>query len=196
MYKVYGSVASRAFRVLWALEELGVAYEHHDAKPQSEAARALNPSGKIPILVDGDAVLTDSVAILTYLADKHGALTYPAGTVERAHQDALTHTILDEFDAVLWTSARHHTVLPEDLRIPAVNDSLKWEFQQNLDRLGKRFVGPFLQGDRMTLADILCVHCLGWAKSAGFPVENDVMTAYFKDLRKRDAYGRTLALLS
>ncbi len=195
MYKVYGSVASRAFRVLWTLEEMGIAYEHHDAKPQSETVRALNASGKIPVLVDGDAVLTDSVAILTYLADKHGALTYPAGTVERAHQDALTHTILDEFDAVLWTSARHRTVLPEDLRIPAVNDSLKWEFQRNLDRLDKRLVGPFLQGDEMTIADILCVHCLGWAKSAGFPVENDVMTAYFKDLRKRDAYGRTLALL-
>ena len=195
MYKVYGSVASRAFRVLWTLEEMGIAYEHHDAKPQSDTARALNASGKIPILMDGDAVLTDSVAILTYLADKHGALTYPAGTVERAHQDALTHTILDEFDAVLWTSARHRTVLPENLRIPAVNDSLKWEFQRNLDRLGKRLVGPFLQGDEMTIADILCVHCLGWAKSAGFPVENDVMAAYFKDLRKRDAYGRTLALL-
>ncbi|TDE35984.1 glutathione S-transferase family protein [Antarcticimicrobium sediminis] len=196
MYKVYGAVQSRAFRVLWMLEEIGQPYEMHDVKPHSAEALALNLSGKIPILVDGDAVLTDSVAIITYLADKHGALTYPAGTVDRALQDALTHTILDEFDAVLWTAARHRSVLPEDRRIPAVDDSLKWEFQRNLDRLGKRFVGPFLQGDKMTLADILCVHCLGWAKSAGFPVENDVMTAYFKDLRKRDAYGRTLALIS
>ena len=59
-------------RVLWALEELGLEYIHHSAAPRSEQVRALNPLGKIPILVDGDAVLTDSTAILTYLADKHG----------------------------------------------------------------------------------------------------------------------------
>jgi len=190
MYKVYGSVASRAFRVLWMLEELGVAYEHHDAKPRSEAARALNPSGKVPILVDGEAVLTDSTAILTYLADKHGKLTHPAGTIERAHQDALTHAILDEFDAVLWTAARHSFVLPEEQRVPQVSTSLKWEFARNLDRLGERFVGPFLQGETMTIADIICVHCLNWAYAAKFPVENEKLLAYAKDMRARDAFKR------
>ncbi|MDK3017672.1 glutathione S-transferase family protein [Pseudodonghicola flavimaris] len=196
MYKVYGAVASRAFRVLWMLEELGQRYELHEIKPHSAEALALNASGKIPILADGDAVLTDSVAIITYLADKHGRFTYPAGSVERAHQDALSHTILDEFDAVLWTAARHRAVLPEDMRVPGVTDSLKWEFERNLARLGNRFAGPFLQGDQMTIADILCVHCLGWAKSAGFPLEDETMNAYFKALRGREAYGRTLALVS
>lgn len=194
MYKVYGSAVSRAFRVLWMLEELGVAYEHHDAKPQSEAARALNPSGKVPILVDGEAVLTDSTAILTYLADKHGKLTYPAGTVERAQQDALTHTILDEFDAVLWTAARHSFVLPEEKRVPQVSDSLKWEFARNLDRLADRFVGPFLQGETMTIADIICVHCLNWAYGAKFPMENETLLAYAKEMRARDAFKRVRAL--
>lgn len=190
MYKVYGSVASRAFRVLWMLEEMGIAYEYHDTKPQSEAARALNPSGKVPILVDGDAVLTDSTAILTYLADKHGQLTYPAGTVERAHQDALTHTILDEFDAVLWTAARHSFVLPEEQRVPQVSDSLKWEFARNLDRLEMRFAGPFLQGEVMTIADIICVHCLNWAFGAKFPIESEKLIAYSKEMRARDAFKR------
>lgn len=196
MYKVYGAVQSRAFRVLWTLEELGQSYELHEIKPHSAEALALNASGKIPILVDGDAVLTDSVAIITYLADKHGQMTYPAGTIERAEQDALTHTILDEMDAVLWTAARHRAFLPEDLRVPGISDSLKWEFERNLERLGKRFAGPFLQGAEMTIADILCVHCLGWAKGAGFPVDNPVLMAYFKELRSRAAYGRVMALIS
>ena len=190
MYKVYGSVSSRAFRVLWMLEELGEAYEYHDAKPHSEAARALNPSGKVPILVDGDAVLTDSTAILTYLADKHGKLTYPAGSVERAHQDALLHTILDEFDAVLWTATRHKFILPEEQRVPEVSASLKWEFARNLDRLADRFVGPFLQGETMTIADIVAVHCLNWAYGAKFPVENDRLLAYTKAMRGRAAFKR------
>ncbi|TDK46215.1 glutathione S-transferase family protein [Antarcticimicrobium luteum] len=194
MYKVYGSVASRAFRVLWMLEELGETYEYHDTKPQSEAARALNPSGKVPILVDGDAVLTDSTAILTYLADKHGKLTYPAGSVERARQDALTHTLLDEFDAVLWTAARHSFVLPKERRVPEVSGSLKWEFARNLDRLAERFVGPFLQGEQMTIADIICVHCLNWAFGAKFPVENERLLAYTKAMRGREAFKRVRAL--
>lgn len=196
MYKVYGAVASRALRVIWLLEEIGQPYELFQVKPHSPEALALNPSGKIPALVEGDAVLTDSVAIMTYLADKHHALTYPAGTIERAHQDALIHTLLDEFDAVLWTAARHRAFLPEELRMPGISDSLKWEFERNLERLAKRFVGPFLQGDKMTIADILCVHCLGWAKSAGFPTDNEVMMTYAKTLRDRDAYKRTMAQMA
>lgn len=192
MYKVYGSVQSRAFRVLWMLEEIGQPYELHEIKPHSAEALALNASGKIPVLVDGDAVLTDSTAILTYLADKHGALTYPAGTVERAHQDALTHTVLDEFDAVLWTATRHSFFLPEDLRMPQVADSLKWEFARNLDRLGKRFAGPFLQGEKMTIADIICVNCLNWARGIKFPMENEILTDYVKSMRARPAFARAL----
>jgi glutathione S-transferase len=59
MYTVIGGVASRTFRVLWMLEELGARYTHRPEPPRSENVRALNASGKIPVLQDGDAVLTD-----------------------------------------------------------------------------------------------------------------------------------------
>lgn len=190
MYKVIGGVQSRAFRVLWMLEELGEPYERIDAKPRSPEVVALNPSGKIPVLVDGDAALTDSTAILTYLADKHGKLTHAPGTIERARQDALTHTLLDEFDSVLWTAARHSFVLPEERRVPEVKDSLKWEFEASVERLADRFAGPFLQGETMTVADILAVHCLNWAMGAKFPVENDTLAAYAKEMRARPAFKR------
>lgn len=94
-YTVYGAVRSRAFRVLWLLEELGLDYSHVPAGPQSEEIRKISPLGKIPVLVEGDAVLRDSTAILTYLADKHGGFTHPAGTIARAQQDAWTFRILD-----------------------------------------------------------------------------------------------------
>ena len=118
MYRVIGTAKSRAFRVLWMLEELGQAYEVEPAMPQSDDIRRYNPLGKVPALVDGDAVLTDSVAIMTYLADKHGAMTAPAGTPERARQDAMTLWLVDEMDALLWTAAKHSFVLPEKLRVP------------------------------------------------------------------------------
>ncbi len=194
MYKVYGRIQSRASRVLWLLEELGQEYEFINVGPHDPQVLALNPSGKIPVLVDGETVITDSSAIMTYLADKHGDFTYPAGTKERAAQDSLFNTLLDEFDAVLWIAARHGFALPEDKRVPQIADAAKWEFDRNFQRMGERFKGPFLQGDKMTIADILCIHCMSWAKSAGFPMNSDNLKAYGKELRNRPAFMRMGAL--
>jgi glutathione S-transferase len=62
MYTVIGATKTRAFRVMWMLEELGQDYIQIDAGPRSEEALKYNPSGKIPALLDGDDILTDSVA--------------------------------------------------------------------------------------------------------------------------------------
>jgi len=190
MYKVYGTVTSRAFRVFWLLEELGEPYEAIAAKPGSDEVKALNTSGKVPVLVDGSNVISDSTAIMTYLADKHGRMTYKAGSVKRAQQDALTHAILDELDAVIWTATRHSFILPEDQRVSALVPSLKQEFGRNVERLSQRFVGPYLQGEGMTLADIILVHCLNWAHSMQFPTGDETLKAYTKIMRARDAFKR------
>lgn len=194
MYTVIGDVKSRALRVLWMLEEIGQDYDHIPASPRSDDVQAYNPSGKIPVLLDDGAALTDSTAIVTYLADKHQALTYPCGTLDRARQDGLTHFVLDEMDALLWTAARHSFILPEDRRVPGVKDSLKWEFGTSIDRLAQRLGdGPFLMGEMMTIPDILAAHCGSWAIAAKFPIENDAAEDYFARLRKRPAYKRAAA---
>ncbi len=190
MYQVVGGVQSRAFRVMWTLEELGQNYDHIECKPHSPEAMAANPSGKIPALRVDDDVLTDSTAIITYLADKHGALTHPAGTIARARQDGLLHMILDEIDAILWTAARHTFVLPEERRLPEIKESLRWEFERNAKRLADRIEGPFLMGDTMTIADIVAAHCLNWAYSAKFPLDDERLLAYSKAMRGRDAFKR------
>ena len=194
MYTVHGKILTRTFRVLWALEEMGQAYELNPAAPQSEDIRRLNASGKVPVLTEGDAVITDSTAILTYLADKHGQLTAPAGTIARAQQDAVTNLLLDEMDALLWTATRHSFGLPEDKRVPQVKDSLRWEFIRNTNRLAERLDGPFLMGEDFTIADIICAHCMNWAYSAKFPIESTELLAYGKRMRARDAYQRVTAL--
>lgn len=194
MYKVYGRLQSRASRVIWLLEELEQPYEMVDVPPHDPQVLELNPTGKIPVLVDGDTVITDSSAIMTYLADKHGAFTYPAGTLERAQQDALYHALLDELDAILWMATRHKFILPEDKRVPEVIGSLSWELDRNFGRFGKRLKGPFLLGEKMTIADILCGHCLTWAKAFGFPMSSEELKAYGKELRQRPAYLRMGAL--
>lgn len=193
MYEVIGNPQSRAFRVMWMLEELGEDYTLSPEKPHSERVAALNPSGKVPVLLDGDAALTDSTAILTYLADKHGQLTYPAGTLERARQDALTQQILDEIDSVLWVATRHGFILPEEHRVPEVKNSLRWEFKRHIRLMADRLEGPFLMGEKMTVPDILLTHCLNWAFAAKFVCEEENLLAYGKAMRGRDAYKRAMA---
>lgn len=193
MYKVIGTTKSRAFRVLWALEELGRPYEHLPANPRSTDAMAHNPTGKVPVLIDDGEVLTDSIAIITYLADKHGALTAPAGTRARAAQDAITFWLIDEFDAILWAASKHSFILPPEKRMPAVKDLLKEEFAASAAQLSARIDGPFLAGDQLTIPDILACHCLNWAIGAKFPRVDDTLFAYGKALRDRPAYQAAFA---
>jgi hypothetical protein len=66
----------RSIGVLWTLRELGVEFEFVNVDPtKSEHRRpeflAVNPAGKLRVLVDGDFILTESVAIALYLAEKY-----------------------------------------------------------------------------------------------------------------------------
>ena len=192
MYHLYGTLRTRTARVLWLLEELQAPCQHHDHGPQTPEVIALNPSGKVPVLTHGTLILTDSTAILTHLADTHAAFTHPPATLERARQDALTHLILDEFDACLWTAARHSFVLPEQHRLPAIKDSLRWEFAQSCTRLAARLQTPFLTGDTMTIPDIILAHCLLWAIAARFPLSEPALLDYLARMRARPAFRRAL----
>lgn len=72
--KLYHCRDARSFRCLWVLEELGLEcdVEHLPFPPRFQQSDYLeiNPLGTIPALVDGQVVLTESSAILQYLADK------------------------------------------------------------------------------------------------------------------------------
>ena len=194
MYKLIGSPKTRAFRVLWMLEEIGADYTIQPDPPRAEAVSKLNPTGKIPVLeVDGTPII-DSVAINQYLADKHGMLTFAAGTLDRARQDSMTQFLCDEIDGTLWTAARNSFILPEEKRVPAIKDTLKWEFERSIKALETRLEGDYLLGEQMTTPDILATHLIRWAVNAKFPVESDALMAHSKRMRSRDAYRRADAI--
>ena len=192
-YTVIGNLSTRAARPVWMLEELGVPYELVSVKPHAEDVVRHYPRGKVPVLlVDGEPI-TDSTAILQYLADSHQRFTAPAGTLARARQDALQQCVLDEFDAVLWTAARHSFILPAEHRVPAVKDSLKWEFARNQVSLAKRMGdNPFLTGEAFTIADIVLAHCLIWARAARFEITEPRLLAYLERMLQRPAYARAM----
>ena len=74
--QLYYAPRTRSRRALWCLEETGQPFERKALKLRAgehkkPAYRAINPSGKVPALVDGKQVITESAAICAYLADKY-----------------------------------------------------------------------------------------------------------------------------
>ena len=193
MYTVLGSTKNRTLRVIWTLEELGVTYNQVVGDPGSAEVKALNPTGKVPALIVESEVFPDSIAIMTFLSDRHNALTFPAGSVERLRMDGHIQFLLEEFDNLLWVAAKNSFINPVDHRTPEVKPVLKWEFERSLQRLEERLLGEFLMGDAFTIADILAVHCLNWAFTAKFPDASEALKAYAKRCRGRDAYKRAVA---
>lgn len=195
MYKAFGSRGSRVSRVLWMLEELGEPYEFIEVKLRSKQAYALNPSGKVPILVDGELVITDSAAICVYLADKHaekGMGTGP-GLAGRAEMDSWMHFAQSEFEAPLWNKLRHRFILPEGVRVD-VGPAAAYDFSNEVKALERRLGDrPFALGDRFSAVDILLGDMGAWARAGRFRVEADSVNAYFDRLLTRPARTRSQA---
>ena len=80
MLTVYGE--GRGFRVVWLLEELGVAYRLRPvdllAVKNDPDFLAINPAGFIPALQDGEMIMVESIAILEYLLARHGPSRSPS----------------------------------------------------------------------------------------------------------------------
>ena len=194
MLQVFGRVKSRTFRVVWLLEELKTPYELIEVAPRSEEARKVYKNGKIPFILDNKNLISDSVAILTYLSDKHKNFTETPGSTIRAKQDAFTFRILDEFEALLWVAAKHTYIFPTEKKVPEIINILKWEFTRNQERLVDEFsIENFLCGEKFLVPDILLVHCLVWAKSMDFPI-CDRLIKYLDKLSCRPAYQKAFAL--
>ena len=189
MYKVIGNTNTRTLRVLWAMNEIGLKYEHLKVGPHSSEAQLANVSGKVPSLEANGVSISDSTAIITYLADKYNQLTFPAGTIERAQQDSFTQFILDELDSILWTAARHSFVLPKEMRVSELKDTLHWEFAKSLKVLESRMgTGPNVMGEKFTIPDIILTHIGGWARVAKFDIPDGKLRDYFRQQIKRPAY--------
>ena len=88
MLKIYHSKGTRAFRVIWACEELGVPYEVVSVDFSAEYRtsptwRAMNPVGKVPVMTDGDMKMFESCAMMQYVLDRYGD-----GRLQPARADA------------------------------------------------------------------------------------------------------------
>lgn len=201
MIKLYGAPKTRSLRVAWMLEEAGLAYEYHRINLLAGEGRApsyleINPGGKVPALVDGDTVLTESAAICLHIASR-----VPDKGLVPALDSALGAECLrwcffaiGELEQPLWTMTKHRFALPPKRRVPAVLETAVWEFQVAaklfIEGLGAR---DFLVGDGFTVADVLVAHTLAWGRSAGV-LEGfdgvDVLESYLERMYARQARVR------
>ncbi|MEX0956859.1 MAG: glutathione S-transferase family protein [Rhizobiaceae bacterium] len=194
MYQAVGSPGSRLTRVTWMLEELGEPYEIVKAKQHSDVMYRYNPSGKIPALVDGDLVLTDSAAICFYLGDKHADKGLgPTSARERGLMNSWLFFAQSELEAPLWNKLKHRLLLPDELRAE-IGPWTKMEFDREIATLEKRLGDNlYAMGDRFTAADIIIGHCGQWARGAKFEIGSDRVNAYFDRVLGRPALARARA---
>ena len=194
MYQAVGSPGSRLTRVTWMLAELDQPYEIVKAKMHTETMRRYNPSGKMPALVDDDVIVTDSAAIVLYLADRHPDRKMGGATpAERAEIASFLFFAQAELEAPLWNKLKHKLRLPEEQRAE-VGPWTTAEFAQeiaNFDkRLGER---EFAMGEQFTCADVILGHCGQWARGAKFEIASDRVNAYFDRVLARPALARAKA---
>ena len=168
--KLYGFAPTRSLRVVWALRELDVAFDFVTVDPAKGELRspeflALNPAGKLPVLVDGDFVLTESVAIVLYLAAKHPEKGFvPTGLRERAELDRWLLFTVTELEQPLWRIARNTAVYPPEKRVAADIPIARQDFLDMAAVMESHMEGrAFLVGESATVADFIAAYTLDMA---------------------------------
>ena len=195
---LWGNGASRARNVHWMLHELGIDYEKkligsRTGETQTEEFLRLNPQGKIPVLEDGDFVLTENAAIITYLAEKYGNGTHlipPADSQQRARYNQWCFFAMMELDAQSLYIVRKHTELSHIYReAPAAVEVGTQTFLKQVKVVDRalRDGRDWLMGENFPGADILITGCLESGIHYDLPVSKPT-AAYVARATARKAY--------
>lgn len=191
--KLYGLPPTRAIRPLWLLNELGleceiVALDPLDARSK-DTLRELNPSMKVPVLQDDGLILTESVAIMTYLDRRYADGQFaPAGAPDMARVDRWNMFLVTEIEQPLWRMTLHTVIYPEEERSAsevrlAARDCLK-ELARVEEHLAKH---EYLVTEGPTLADFNAAFTLDWAEDEGLLDESSSCRDYLARMYARPA---------
>lgn len=187
---------SRAANTLWALEEAGCEYELEyvdlmSGEQKQAPVRGLNPMGKLPVLIDGDVVVTEAAAIALYLADR-----YAPGRLAPAIDDPQRATYL-----------RWSFFAPSVIEPGCMAQSGKWEYragtagfgtyQEMLDAISSAIgQGPWLLGERFTMADLVFGGTVQYLTTFGMLDKRPEYMAYGERLAARPAAQKARAINS
>jgi glutathione S-transferase len=210
--KLYGSTNKRSFNTLKiraALAEAGVTYEligvdldkHENKTP---AFLALNPHGKVPVLVDGDFALPESNAILWYIADGYPASGLvprndgsPAARQARARIAQFidfAQTTLYAAYAEWWNAALGD---PQVAGLPSVAEAALARIQRGLGVMETALATrAHIATEAFSLADLSCA-AMVFALSRRLPADAlapyERVRAWYEGLRTRPSFAAALA---
>lgn len=197
--KLYGMPPTRVLRTLWVLNEVGAEYESVPVDPLGEEAKspaflALNPAGKVPVLVDGELVLTESAAIQLYLAEKYPERgLIPGDIAERAQMYRWMFFLVTEIEQPLWRIARNVMIYPEDRRVPADIANATRDCKDMLAVLEKHMQGrEYLVGERLSVADLNAAYTLDWAGFADMLGDAPALRAFVERMYARPTAPPTI----
>jgi glutathione S-transferase len=201
MITLWHCADARSFRPLWALEELRVPYvlKMLPFPPRFLAREYLqeNPLGTIPLLVDGETRMTESAAIVEYLAVKHGAGTLAVAPEEPGFGAWLNGLHFGEATLTFPQTLvlRYTRLEPKERRQPQVAaDYAKWFLARLRGLEAVLSHGDYYAAGRFTGADISVAYALLLAESLGlagdFP---PAVAAYWARMQAREGFQRAKA---
>jgi len=163
MLKIYGAPHSRAFRVIWLANEIGIPYEHVPVTfsvPNAQCKEpwyvALNPNGLVPSIDDNGFVMWESAAINLYLAETHQCSLYPSTPQSRGRMLQWTFFVANDVEPALITLFRNRVFFPPEQRNATLADQAEETLRTKLAILEQQLVKtPFFGGDRWDMGDFM-----------------------------------------
>lgn len=193
---LYTNPMSRGRIARWALEETGAPYEtrllQYGPEMKSPAFCAVNPMGKIPALCHDGVTVTETPAILAYLADAfpQAGLAPPHGSKARAPYYRWLFFCAGPLEAAITDKHLGLEVLPEKSGFVGYG-SLKLV----LDVLEQAIsAGPYLAGDQFSMADLYTASHLAFGMRFKTIEPRPAFTAYLERHASRPAYQAATAL--
>jgi glutathione S-transferase len=198
MITVFGE--GRGFRVVWLLEEMGLAYRLRPVDLLAGVENdpeflAVNPAGFIPAIQDGEVTMVESIAIMEYLMARYGPTPLapdPHDPAFPAYQQFL-HLGEAGLAASIYFVVGARNVAPEAERQNWSAGQAQRVFDSRLGLVTRQLArSPYLAGETFTAADISVTYALGLAKRAGGVVLGHAEQAYLARVRGREAYKRAM----
>lgn len=190
MIKFYYNLAPNPTKVALMLEETGLPYElvpvdTRKGEQHGAAFRAINPNGKVPAIVDGDATVFDSNAILLYLAEKTGRFLPPATPAARGRLLSWLMFVGTGVGPYAGQCVHFRAYAPE--KIPYAIDRYVFEAKRHFGILDAELAkGRYMMGDTYTIVDI---DVWGWARLVPFVLGEGAWDAFPNLKRLVDEIG-------
>lgn len=160
MITLYGSPRSSAGRCLWTLEETGVAYTTKEVDMRNKEHKSpdflkINPNGKIPVLVDGDYKLFESMAINFYLAEAYKKELLGTTAMEKGLVHQWSFWASSEVQGPIIEIFIQKVFMPDEKRDQKVIEDNLAKLPALLSVLNTSLEGKkYLVGNQFTLADL------------------------------------------